>query len=61
MMMQSGLFDVEERLARLSGLGDLFEAFSRTVDFVVFRPDLEKALAYSDGGIEEPLIDVLGR
>ena len=32
-MKQSGFFDVEERLARLSGLGDQLEAFSRTVDF----------------------------
>ena len=48
-MKQSGFFDVEERLARLSGLGDQLEAFSRTVDFKVFRPDLEQALAYSDG------------
>ncbi|GAN69845.1 transposase [Acetobacter orleanensis NRIC 0473] len=48
-MKQGGFFDVEERLARLSGLGDQLEAFSRTVDFEVFRPDLEKALAYSDG------------
>ncbi|AXY24002.1 hypothetical protein CD178_03258 (plasmid) [Komagataeibacter saccharivorans] len=48
-MKQTGFFDVEERLARLSGLGDQLEAFSRTVDFEVFRPDLEKALAYSDG------------
>lgn len=48
-MKQAGFFDVEERLARLSGLGDQLEAFSRTVDFEVFRPDLEKALAYSDG------------
>ncbi len=47
-MKQPGFFDVEERLARLSGLGDQLEAFSRTVDFEAFRPDLEKALAYSD-------------
>jgi len=47
-MKQSGFFDVEKRLARLSGLGDQLEAFSRTVDFEVFRPDLEKALTYSD-------------
>ena len=33
----------------LSGLGDQLEAFSRTVDFEVFRPELEQALAYSDG------------
>ena len=39
-MKQAGFFDVEERLARLSGLGDQLEAFC---------PDLEKALAYSDG------------
>ncbi|MBS1098680.1 transposase, partial [Gluconobacter sphaericus] len=44
---QPGFFDVEERLARLSGLGDQLEAFSRTVDFEAFRPDLDKALAYS--------------
>jgi hypothetical protein len=39
-MKQPGFFGVEERLARLSGLGDQLEAFSRTVDFEVFRPDL---------------------
>ncbi|MFT9450490.1 transposase, partial [Gluconobacter japonicus] len=48
-MKQAGFFDVEERLARLSGLGDQLEAFSRTVDFEAFRPDLDKTLAYSDG------------
>ncbi|MBN3868665.1 IS5 family transposase [Gluconobacter kondonii] len=48
-MKQPGFFDVEERLARLSGLGDQLEAFSRTVDFETFRPDLDRALAYSDG------------
>ncbi len=48
-MNQPGFFDVEERLARLSGLGDQLEAFSRTVDFEAFRPDLDKTLAYSDG------------
>ncbi|OUL64886.1 transposase [Acetobacter senegalensis] len=37
---QPVFFGVEERLARLSGLGDQLEAFSRTVDFEVFRPDL---------------------
>ena len=43
-MKQSGFFDVDERLARLSGLGDQLEAFSRTVDFEVFRRELEKAI-----------------
>lgn len=49
MMKQSGFFDVEEHLARLSGLGDQLEAFSRTMDFEVFRPDLDQAPPYSDG------------
>ena len=48
-MKRSGFFDVEERLARLSWLGDQLEAFSQTVDFEVFRPDLNRAQAYSDG------------
>jgi hypothetical protein len=48
-MKQPGFFDVEERLARLSGLCDQFEAFSRTVDFEVFGPDLDQVLAYADG------------
>lgn len=39
----------EEHLARLIGLADQLEAFSQTVDFEVFRPELNKALAYSDG------------
>ncbi|CEF43031.1 transposase [Acetobacter senegalensis] len=48
-MKQPGFFDVEEQLARLSGHGNQLEAFSQTVDFEVFRSDLDKALAYSDG------------
>ncbi|GBQ52294.1 transposase [Acidomonas methanolica] len=48
-MKQAGFFDVDERLARLSGVGDQLEAFSWTVDFEVFRPDLDRALAYADG------------
>ncbi|MQS00225.1 hypothetical protein GFJ39_13790 [Gluconobacter sp. AC10] len=43
-MKQAGFFGVEERLARLSGLGDQLEAFSRTVDFEVFRRELKKAI-----------------
>lgn len=39
-MKQLGFFDVEECLARLSGLGDQLEAFFRTVDFETFRSDL---------------------
>ena len=44
-----GFFDVDERLKRLSDLGDQLEAFTAAVDFEVFRPELEAALAYSDG------------
>lgn len=48
-MKQPGFFDFAERLSRLNGLGDQLEAFSRIVDFETFRPDLKKALVYSDG------------
>lgn len=46
---QPGFFDVDERLRRLSDLGDQLEAFGRVVDFEIFRPELEAALSYSDG------------
>jgi hypothetical protein len=42
-MGEPGFFDVDERLARLSGLGDQLEAFAGAVNFERFRPDLEKA------------------
>ena len=40
-----GFFDVDDRLKRLSELGDQFEAYGRVVDFEAFRPELERALA----------------
>jgi Transposase and inactivated derivatives len=46
---QAGFFDVDERLKRLSDLGDQLEAFRTAVDFETFRPDLNAALSYSDG------------
>lgn len=46
---QLGFFDVEDRLKRLSDLGDQLEAYGRLVDFEGFRPELERALAYGDG------------
>jgi transposase, IS5 family len=46
---QLGFFDVDDRLKRLSDLGDQLEAFGRAVDFELFRPELDAALAYSDG------------
>jgi IS5 family transposase len=46
---QPRLFDVDERLRRLSDIGDQLEAFAAVVDFEMFRPDLVAALNYSDG------------
>lgn len=46
---QPGFLDVDERLQRLSGLGDHLEAFAAAVDFEMFRVDLVTALGYSDG------------
>ena len=46
---QRGLFDVDERLKRLSDLGDQLLAFAAAVDFEMFRSELTRALAYSDG------------
>jgi IS5 family transposase len=48
-MRQAGLFGLSDQLKRLSDCGDPLEAMSRVVDFEIFRPALEKALAYSDG------------
>lgn len=49
MKRQPGLFDMEERLRRLSDIGDQLEAFTAVVDFEMFRPDLAAALGYGDG------------
>jgi len=48
-MRQAGLFGLSDQLKRLSDCGDPLETLSRVVDFEVFRPALEKALAYGDG------------
>ncbi len=45
---QPGFFDVDDRLKRLSDLGDQL-GFRAAVDFEMFRPDLDVALAYFDG------------
>jgi len=59
-MKQPGLFDVEERLARPSRLGDQFEAFSRTVNFEVFRSALDRTLAHANGSQDgRPLFDIV--
>jgi hypothetical protein len=49
MRRQAGFFDVDDRLKRLSDLGDPLEAFEAAVDFEAFRPELNAALAYSNG------------
>jgi transposase, IS5 family len=61
MGQQPGFFDVEERLKRLSDLGDQLEAFARAVDYEQFRPTLDAALAYADGakGGRPPLDPVM--
>lgn len=58
---QPGFFDVEDRLKRLSDLGDHLEAFAAAVDFEVFRPALDAALSYADGakGGHPPLDPVM--
>jgi len=45
---QPGFFDIDERLQRLSHLGDHLEAFAGAVDFEMFRADLMAALNYVD-------------
>ena len=45
---QPGFFDIDDRLKRLSDLGDQLEAFQSAVDFELFRPELNAALSYTD-------------
>ena len=45
----AGFFDVDERLKRLSDLGDELLGFAGAVEFEIFRLDLVAALSYSDG------------
>src|SRR5580704_17522607 len=49
MRRQAGFFDVDDRLKRLSDLGDQLEAFEAAVEFEAFRPQLNAALTYSNG------------
>jgi hypothetical protein len=43
------IFDVDERLKRVSDLGDPLEAMAAVIDFEGFRPILDEALKRSDG------------
>ncbi|PWC26791.1 IS5 family transposase [Teichococcus aestuarii] len=45
---QPGFFDVDERYAALSAAGDPLERLAAVVDFEIFRPVLDAALARSD-------------
>lgn len=49
MSSQRGFFDVDDRLTRLSALGDRLEGYAAAVDFEIFRAELEKALNSSSG------------
>ena len=57
-MRQAGLLGLSDQLKRLSAVGDSLETMGRVVDFEVFRPALEMALAYGDGakGGRRPMI-----
>jgi IS5 family transposase len=48
MARQPGFFDVDERYAVLSAAGDPLERLAAVVDFEIFRPVLDAALAQSD-------------
>jgi IS5 family transposase len=48
-MNQRGFFDVDERLKRVSDLGDPLEAMAAVIDFEGFRPLLDQALKRFDG------------
>jgi hypothetical protein len=58
---QPGFFDIDDRLRRLSDLGDQLETFRSAVDFELFRPELNAALSYTDRpeGGRPPLDPVL--
>ena len=48
-LRQAGLFGLSDQLKRLSDCGDPLETMGRVASFEVFRPALEKALAYGRG------------
>ena len=47
---QPGFFNIDDRLKRLSDLGDQLETFRSAVDFELFRPELNAALSYRPDG-----------
>src|SRR6476469_5098259 len=46
---EPGFIDVDDRLRRLSDLGDQLVAFRSAVHFEIFRADLEAAVGYRSG------------
>lgn len=52
--MQFGIFDVDNRLRRLSKMGDALERINRIVDWEMFRPIIEAALKESRGKAKGP-------
>ena len=46
---QGWISDIDDRLKRLSNLGDQLEAFAKAVDFEIFRTGPMKALTCSGG------------
>jgi hypothetical protein len=49
---QPGFFDIDDRLKRLSDLGDQLETFRSAVDFELFRPELNAWTVLSTSGTE---------
>ena len=47
--VQPGFFDLDDRYAALSKIGDPLEQLAAVIDFEPFRYRLEKALKRSDG------------
>lgn len=52
--MQFGIFDVDNRLRRLSKMGDALERINRIVDWEMFRPIIEAAMKESRGKAKGP-------
>lgn len=48
-MKPAGFFGLDDRLKRLSDIGDQLEPYSTAIDFEMFRADLDAAVRYSDG------------
>lgn len=56
MSRQPGLFDMDERLRRLSDIGDQLEAFGRVIDFEMFRPELDRERLTKAGAMKPGLL-----